>query len=178
MACSNRLACVLVAVSPLARVAEQFCAGRSPCGRPAATRRSHQRNEDDRRVTRERYIYRHIKKIAQKAISNVNYEYRAESLLEDDRRNLMPTVSSQPKLLSTKQAAELLNVSKRTILNWVESDKIPYVKLPGGDYRIPLAGLLASLSGTYRLDEEIRALDERYAALNDADVQMALEGDD
>jgi excisionase family DNA binding protein len=90
----------------------------------------------------------------------------------------MPTVSSQPKLLSTRQAAELLNVSKRTILNWVESDKIPYVKLPGGDYRIPLAGLLASLSGTYRLDEEIRALDERYATLNDAEVQMALEGDD
>jgi transposase len=28
-----------------------------------------------------------------------------------------PAVRSQPKLLSTKQAAELLNVSKRTILN-------------------------------------------------------------
>jgi excisionase family DNA binding protein len=90
----------------------------------------------------------------------------------------MPAVRSQPKLLSTKQAAELLNVSKRTILNWIESEKIPYVKLPGGDYRVPLTGLLASLSGTYRLDEEIRALDERYAAVSDADVQAALEGDD
>ncbi len=90
----------------------------------------------------------------------------------------MPAVRSQPKLLSTKQAAELLNVSKRTILNWVESDKIPYIKLPGGDYRIPLAGLLASLSGTYRLDEEARALDERYAALSDAKIQAALANDD
>jgi excisionase family DNA binding protein len=89
----------------------------------------------------------------------------------------MPAVRSQPKLLSTKQAAELLNVSKRTILNWIESDKVPYVKLPGGDYRVPLAGLLASLSGTYRLDEEIRALDERNASISDADVQAALEGD-
>lgn len=90
----------------------------------------------------------------------------------------MPAVSSQPKLLSTKQAAELLNVSKRTILNWIESERVPYIKLPGGDYRIPLTGLLASLSGTYRLDEEIRALDERYAAVSDADVQQALDSDD
>jgi excisionase family DNA binding protein len=90
----------------------------------------------------------------------------------------MPAVRSQPKLLSTKQAAELLNVSKRTILNWIESEKIPYLKLPGGDYRVPLAGLLASLSGTYRLDQEIRALDERYASLSDADVQAALDADE
>jgi excisionase family DNA binding protein len=86
----------------------------------------------------------------------------------------MSAVGSQPKLLSTKQAAELLNVSRRTILNWIETDKIPYLKLPGGDYRVPLAGLLASLSGTYRLDEEIRALDERFAGVSDQDVQAAL----
>lgn len=48
---------------------------------------------------------------------------------------------------------------------------------PGGDYRVPLTGLLASLLGTYRLDEEIRALDERYAAVSDADVQVVLAGD-
>lgn len=86
----------------------------------------------------------------------------------------MSAVGSQPKLLSTKQAAELLNVSRRTILNWIETDKIPYLKLPGGDYRVPLAGLLASLSGTYRLDEEIRALDQRFAGVSDQDVQAAL----
>lgn len=34
------------------------------------------------------------------------------------------------------------------------ADKVPYVKLPGGDYRIPLSGLLSSLSGTYRLTED------------------------
>ncbi|MGH2879965.1 MAG: helix-turn-helix domain-containing protein [Solirubrobacteraceae bacterium] len=86
----------------------------------------------------------------------------------------MATVTSQPKLLSTTQAADLLNVSRRTILNWIEAGKVPYVKLPGGDYRIPLSGLLSSLSGTYRLDEEIRALDERNAALTDEDVQAAM----
>jgi excisionase family DNA binding protein len=86
----------------------------------------------------------------------------------------MPAIGSQPKLLSATQAADLLNVSRRTILNWIEADKVPYVKLPGGDYRIPLSGLLASLSGTYRLDEEIRALDERNAGLTDEDIQAAI----
>lgn len=86
----------------------------------------------------------------------------------------MSAVGSQPKLLTTKQAAELLNVSRRTILSWIETEKVPYLKLPGGDYRVPLAGLLASLSGTYRLDEEIRALDERFAGVSDQDVRAAL----
>jgi excisionase family DNA binding protein len=103
--------------------------------------------------------------------------YRASSAHRDDRRSSIPAVRSQPKLLSTKQAAELLNVSKRTILNWIENDRIPYVKLPSGDYRIPLAGLLSSLPGTYQLDEKIRTLDERYAAVSDADVQQALDSD-
>ncbi|HEV3035038.1 MAG TPA: helix-turn-helix domain-containing protein [Solirubrobacteraceae bacterium] len=88
----------------------------------------------------------------------------------------MSAVGSQTKLLSTKQAAELLNVSRRTVLNWIEAEKVPYVKLPGGDYRIPLAGLLASLSGNYRLDEEIRALDERFAGVSDEGMQAVLSG--
>lgn len=86
----------------------------------------------------------------------------------------MPSVTSQPKLLSTAQAAGLLNVSRRTVLNWIEAGKVPYVRLPGGEYRLPLSGLLASLSGTYRLEEEIRALDERNRDLTDEDVQAAI----
>ena len=86
----------------------------------------------------------------------------------------MPAVGAQPKLLTTKQAAELLNVSTRTVLNWIDTDKVPYLRLPGGDYRIPLTGLLASLSGTYQLDDELRALDARHSELSDEDVQAAL----
>lgn len=89
----------------------------------------------------------------------------------------MPAIGAKPKLLSTRQAAELLNVNRRTVLNWIEAEKVPYIKLPGGDFRIPLAGLLASLQGTYRLDEEIRALDARYAQLDDETVQAALNDD-
>jgi len=37
-----------------------------------------------------------------------------------------------------------------------------------------MADQAASLSGTYRLDEEIRALDERNAGLTDEDIQAAI----
>lgn len=52
-------------------------------------------------------------------------------------------------LLSTREVAELLNVSPRTVTNWIRAEKVPYVRLPGGEYRIPQEGLLESLSGTY-----------------------------
>jgi excisionase family DNA binding protein len=89
----------------------------------------------------------------------------------------MPAIGAKPRLLSTRQAADLLNVNRRTVLNWIEADKVPYVKLPGGDFRIPLAGLLASLQGTYRLDKEIRELDARYSELDDETVHAALQDD-
>ena len=68
---------------------------------------------------------------------------------------LVPTT---PQLLTTGEAATLLQVSSRTILNWIGAETIPYVKLPsnGGrsEYRIPLQGLLSSLSGNYDLAGE------------------------
>jgi excisionase family DNA binding protein len=74
---------------------------------------------------------------------------------------LIPTT---PQLLTTSEAAELLKVSSRTILNWIKGERIPYIQLPpnGGrnEYRIPLQGLLSSLSGTYDLAGELRELDE------------------
>jgi excisionase family DNA binding protein len=68
-----------------------------------------------------------------------------------------PTLRVQ--LLSAGQAAELLNVSARTVHTWIEKDAIPYVELPRTgpkrSYRIPLEGLLDSLSGSYDLTEDM-----------------------
>jgi len=93
-------------------------------------------------------------------------------------RNTMPQTGFRPKLITTKQAADLLNVSQRTVTNWIEADKVPYVRLPGGEYRLPLSGLLACLSGTYDLAAEIRELDERYGDIDEQDVLRALDGSD
>ena len=71
----------------------------------------------------------------------------------------------KPELITTRQAAEMLSVSPRTVLNWIRDDAIPYVELPSrGDqrheYRIPLHGLLRSLSGNYDLAAEFRGADD------------------
>jgi excisionase family DNA binding protein len=70
--------------------------------------------------------------------------------------------------LTVAQAASLLQVSERTIRRWIEADKIPYLELPGGGYRIPQGALLASLRANYDLAGELRALDERLENADEA----------
>jgi len=72
--------------------------------------------------------------------------------------------SEMKKLLTTAEAAELLNVSSPTVLNWIEKGSIPYIQLPTTgkrrEFRIPLKGLLASLEGNYDMSSELDAEDE------------------
>lgn len=84
----------------------------------------------------------------------------------------MRAVGSAIRLLSTEEVAELLHVSQRTVQNWTKQDKIPYLKLPGGELRIPLQGLLASISGTYDLATAMAKVDEMQ--ISDEDVAEAL----
>lgn len=70
------------------------------------------------------------------------------------------------RLLSPKEAADLLRVSPRTVLNWIGADAVPYVALPQTgarrrEYRIPLYGLLRSLEGNYDLAEHLERIEAR-----------------
>jgi excisionase family DNA binding protein len=87
----------------------------------------------------------------------------------------MPTTAARPQLLTVPEAASLLSVSDRTIRRWIDAEKIPYLKLPSGGYRIPQGALLASLRGNYDLASELRELDERYADLSEEQVREALK---
>lgn len=86
----------------------------------------------------------------------------------------MPTTAARPQLLTVPEAASLLSVSDRTIRRWIDAEKIPYLKLPSGGYRIPQGALLASLRGNYDLASELRELDERYAGLSEEQVREAM----
>lgn len=86
----------------------------------------------------------------------------------------MPAVAAPPQLLTVAQAASLLSVSDRTIRRWIESEKVPYIELPSGSYRIPQGALLASLRGTYDLAGELRELDRRHTDLSDDQVREAM----
>ena len=89
----------------------------------------------------------------------------------------MPQLTgSRPRLLTTKEAADLLRVSQRTITQWITEDRIPYVRLPqAGDrsaYRIPLAALLRTLTGNFDLASELHELDQQTTAAGLTDDQV------
>jgi excisionase family DNA binding protein len=89
----------------------------------------------------------------------------------------MTQIASKPILLTVAQAADLLNVSERSIRRWIDDEAIPYLKLPGGGYRIPQASLLASLSSTQDLAEELKAHDARSAGISEDMVRETLVDD-
>lgn len=84
-----------------------------------------------------------------------------------------------PRLITTQEAAALLRVTSRTIVNWIERGSIPYVELPSGgsrrEYRIPEAALLRSLSGNFDLAAELDRLEAATAEMTDDDVLAALD---
>ena len=82
-----------------------------------------------------------------------------------------------PRLLTTAEAATLLAVSQRTIVNWIQNESIPYLELPTKgkrkEYRIPQVALLESLTGNYDLAAELRALEEAADAAGLSEEQVA-----
>lgn len=89
-----------------------------------------------------------------------------------------PSVGDIPLLLTTADTAKMLSVSSQTVLNWIEREEIPFVQLPGGggrkrrEFRIPLRGLLESLSGNYNLGRDLDA------TLREMGLQLPQEGDE
>jgi len=84
-------------------------------------------------------------------------------------------VGGDVRLLTTGEVARMLRVSPRTVNNWIKQDRIPYLELPGGEYRVPLAGLLSSLGGTFDLGKAMRELDEAMAGFSDEEIAAALD---
>ncbi len=87
----------------------------------------------------------------------------------------LPRIS--PQFLTTAEAASLLNVSQRTVVNWIHDGSIPYLELPSRgkrkEYRIPQIALLESLSGNYDLVAELRALDAEAETAGVNEEQVA-----
>jgi excisionase family DNA binding protein len=83
--------------------------------------------------------------------------------------------ASKVHLLTTQEAAGLLRVSPRTVQNWIKRDQVPFLELPGGEYRLPLAGLLESLRGSFDLGQALRDLDAASGAISEADIAAALD---
>lgn len=52
-------------------------------------------------------------------------------------KNFANSIKLDREMLSTGQVAKKLGVSSQAVINWIETDKIEAIKLPGGHYRIP-----------------------------------------
>ena len=89
------------------------------------------------------------------------------------------TTGFEPQLLKPTEVANLLRVSRSTINNWIHEGSIPYIKLPGGSYRIPLRGLMATLSSNYDLGGTLAAVSEAAKAngVSEADLVEMAGGD-
>src|SRR3989442_203451 len=94
----------------------------------------------------------------------------------------MPTIggaATLPRLINVDEAAELLAVSSSTVRNWIKDETIPYVQLPAAgkrdSYRIPLQGLLNTLSGTYDLAGELERLNEAAKETTGAGMDVRAE---
>lgn len=84
-----------------------------------------------------------------------------------------------PRLITTNEAASLLRVTPRTIVNWIDRGSIPYVELPSGgsrrEYRIPEVALLRSLSGNFNLEAELERLETAAAEMTEEEMIDALD---
>lgn len=84
-----------------------------------------------------------------------------------------------PRLITTNEAASLLRVTPRTIVNWIDRGSIPYVELPSGgsrrEYRIPEVALLRSLSGNFNLEAELERLETAAAEMTEDEMIDALD---
>lgn len=110
-------------------------------------------------------------------MSNGVARWDTRPAVEHQQTHTMRATAASPTLLTAAQAAGLLNVSDKTIRRWIDAEKIPFLELPGGGYRIPQGALLASLRGTYDLAAELRELDARQVEATDDEVRAALSED-
>ncbi|MGH8909989.1 MAG: helix-turn-helix domain-containing protein [Egibacteraceae bacterium] len=69
--------------------------------------------------------------------------------------------------MTVGEVARLLRVGESTVRSWIARSEVPFIALPGGDYRIPGHELFRSLrsnvdtvSVLHRLSERLQAIDE------------------
>lgn len=53
----------------------------------------------------------------------------------------MPVQSDFERLYSAKEAAQILNTSKKTLNKWCEEKRINYIRVPGGPFKFRRAAI-------------------------------------
>jgi len=86
----------------------------------------------------------------------------------------MRTVINQHEdLLTVAEVARLLRVAPSTVRKWIGREQIPYLALPGGDYRIPRVALFRALSSNVDVAAVLARVEQRLASI--AEDQLTAE---
>lgn len=83
----------------------------------------------------------------------------------------MPAVdTASGELLTVPDVARLLRVAESTVRKWAASGRIPFMELPGGEYRIPRTELIRGLRGNVDIERVLARVAGRLSAASDEDI--------
>lgn len=81
-----------------------------------------------------------------------------------------PLKTQVPDLLTVPEVARLLRVGESTVRKWVAAGRVPFLELPGGDYRIPRLDLIRSLRGNVNVEQVLNRVQVALEEMSDREL--------
>ena len=79
-------------------------------------------------------------------------------------------IDQHEDLLTVAEVAGLLRVATSTVRKWIGRDQIPYLALPGGDYRIPRLALFRALPSNVNAAAVLARVEQRLASVTEEEL--------
>lgn len=87
----------------------------------------------------------------------------------------MPALRTDERdLLTVPEVARLLRVAESTVRKWVAAGRVPFLELPGGEYRIPRTELIRGLRGNVDLEGVLGRVESRLQKLTDREIEASV----
>lgn len=74
-------------------------------------------------------------------------------------------------LLTVPEVARLLRVGESTVRAWIARREVPFIALPGGEYRVPGTELFRGLRSNVDAEAILSDLSERLRSVADEDLR-------
>lgn len=87
---------------------------------------------------------------------------------------MLPAPAKTRDLLTVGEVAHLLRVAESTVRKWIAAGRIPFLELPGGEYRIPRLELIRSLRGNVDAEAVLERVEASLQRVQEGEVKAAL----
>ncbi len=85
-----------------------------------------------------------------------------------------PVETRPSDLLTVPEVARLLRVGESTVRKWIAGGRIPFLELPGGEYRIPRTELTRGIRANVDVDKVLERVEGRLSGISDRDITEAV----